>query len=860
MLCWSEFLHHANRTALGMLVQLVAVSVLCAAVRAYTPADNYLVLCGTSGNATVDGRMFVGDAGLAPGVVLTAPQSTMANTSAANQVTGSDEPALYQWARVFTAPGTYTFKVNKPGRHFVRLRFFPFRYHSYDLGVDAAFKVSVQGEVFVDGYTNKNGTAVVREFSVNVTGGALAITFTPTTGTSLAFVNAIEVVSHPDELIGDTAQMVNPRIQYAGMSTQALETVHRINMGEPKVTPKNDTLGREWLPDGSFQVNSYYAMHKQVMPTILNYQTGLATSMTAPDAVYSTATAVNTTAATTITANVQVNLTWRFDAPAGAGYLLRLHFCDIVSQSPLGLAFNVYVGAWRVLEEFEISGETFSTLAVPLYRDFVLAAKDATTGRITVSIGSSTLANALPGGLLNGLEIMRMVGRTGAGAGSSDAATSLRSTKIKTGIIAGSAVAGVTLAMALGFVVLRMLRRKKLVKQPSNNWPPFAASALAVRSGSFGKSSSNAVALGQNDAGGVGYRFPFAALQEATSGFEEDMVIGMGGFGKVYKGTLRDGTQVAVKRGNRLSPQGRNEFRTEIELLSRLRHRHLVSLIGYCDERGEMILVYEYMARGTLRSHLYGADLPPLPWKQRLEACIGAARGLHYLHTGSAKAIIHRDVKSANILLDDDFMAKVADFGLSKTGPELDKTHVSTAVKGSFGYLDPEYFRRLMLTEKSDVYSFGVVLLEVLCARAVIDPTLPREKVNLAEWATRRLKVGELDLIVDERIARTIRPDSLKKFADTADKCLAEYGVERPTMGDVLWCLEYALQLQVASPDSSSTGSVVIASQVHRSQSIPSVVTDDDAAAATTDSLGDLDGMSMRRVFSKMIKSEEEGR
>uniref|UniRef100_A0A0D3FGZ6 Protein kinase domain-containing protein n=3 Tax=Oryza TaxID=4527 RepID=A0A0D3FGZ6_9ORYZ len=837
-------------TVLEMLVQLaVVVTVLCAAVRAYTPADSYLFLCGTSGNATVDGRTFVGDAGL-PASVLMAPQSTEANMPA-NQVTGADDdsPALYQSARVFTAPANYAFSA-KPGRHFVRLRFFPFRYQSYDLAADAAFNVSVQGVVFVDGYTPKNGTAVVREFSVNITGRALVITFTPT-GKKVAFVNAIEVVSHPDELIGDTAPMVNPRnqSQYTGLTAKALETVHRINMGEPKVTPNNDTLWRTWLPDWTFLHESSFAAHNQVSPAMIKYQSGYATSLTAPSAVYTTVTELNTTAAMVGNTQAQLNLTWKFDAPAVSDYLLRLHLCDIVSKATLGVVFNVYVGQWRVLQDYESSGDTFSLLATPLYKDFVLAASDAAKGTITVSIGSSTATNALPGGFLNGLEIMRIVGSTG----SIDSATSPRGSKIKTGIIAGSAVGGAVLAIALGCVAVRMLRRKKKpVKQPSNTWVPFSASALGARSRtSFGRSSIvNVVTLGQNGAGaGAGYRFPFAALQEATGGFEEEMVIGVGGFGKVYRGTLRDGTQVAVKRGNRLSQQGLNEFRTEIELLSQLRHRHLVSLIGYCDERGEMILVYEYMAKGTLRSHLYGSDLPPLPWKQRLEACIGAARGLHYLHTGSAKAIIHRDVKSANILLDDGFMAKVADFGLSKTGPELDKTHVSTAVKGSFGYLDPEYFRRQMLTEKSDVYSFGVVLLEVLCARAVIDPTLPREMVNLAEWATRRLRDGELDRIVDQKIAGTIRPDSLKKFADTAEKCLAEYGVERPSMGDVLWCLEYALQLQVASPDSSVT-------TLQRSSSISSVVTD----ATVSANLGDLDGMSMKRVFSKMLKSEEEGR
>ncbi|XP_028119698.1 receptor like protein kinase S.2-like [Camellia sinensis] len=277
------------------------------------------------------------------------------------------------------------------------------------------------------------------------------------------------------------------------------------------------------------------------------------------------------------------------------------------------------------------------------------------------------------------------------------------------------------------------------------------------------------------------------------------------GFGKVYKGFIDGGaTTVAIKRSNAESKQGAAEFWTEIKTLSKLRHTHLVTLIGYSDDCEEMILVYEYMVNGTLVDHLYknsrkgnGNEIYRLTWEDRLKICIGAAEGLDYLHTNTEQAVIHRDVKSTNILLDENWVAKISDFGLSKmVNTSHTRTHVSTDVKGTFGYLDPAYFLTRRLTKKSDVYAFGVVLFEVLCARPPVDTSVEEDQMGLALWAQKCIKKGTLDQIIDPSIRGQISPNCLKVFAEVANKCLLNYPKGRPTMSEVVGSLKHGLASQ----------------------------------------------------------------
>ncbi|CAN1140988.1 Probable LRR receptor-like serine/threonine-protein kinase At5g48740, partial [Linum perenne] len=256
--------------------------------------------------------------------------------------------------------------------------------------------------------------------------------------------------------------------------------------------------------------------------------------------------------------------------------------------------------------------------------------------------------------------------------------------------------------------------------------------------------------------------YSYKEIKSATNRFKE--VIGRGSFGSVYLGKLPDGKLVAVKVRSDRSQLGADSFINEVHLLSRIRHQNLVCLEGFCYESKQQILVYEYLSGGSLADHLYGSKSKKvsLSWVRRLKIAVDAAKGLEYLHIGSDLRIIHRDVKCSNILLDKDMNARVCDFGLSKQLVQSDASHVTTIVKGTAGYLDPEYYSTQQLTEKSDIYSFGVVLLELICGREPLRHTGTPDSFNLVLWAKPYLQAGTLE-IVDEKVKESFDVESMRK-------------------------------------------------------------------------------------------------
>uniref|UniRef100_A0A0E0QQ98 Protein kinase domain-containing protein n=1 Tax=Oryza rufipogon TaxID=4529 RepID=A0A0E0QQ98_ORYRU len=298
-------------------------------------------------------------------------------------------------------------------------------------------------------------------------------------------------------------------------------------------------------------------------------------------------------------------------------------------------------------------------------------------------------------------------------------------------------------------------------------------------------------------------RFTYKELEKLTNKFEK--LIGQGGFGLVYYGRLEDGTEVAIKMRSESSSHGLDQFFAEVQSLTKVHHRNLVSLVGYCREKDHLSLVYEYMARGSLYDHLRGnKDVhETLNWRTRLRVAVEAAQGLDYLHKGCSLPIIHRDVKTQNILLGQNLQAKIADFGLCKTYLSETQTHISITPAGSVGYMDPEYYHTGRLTENSDIYSFGVVLLEIVTGEFPIlagqDHIIQRVKKNIA--------TGNISLVADVRLGGAYDVSSMWKVVDTALSCTADIGAQRLTMAAVVVQLKESLELEEAHVDSGLRGS-----------------------------------------------------
>nr|WIL59882.1 nodulation protein [Melilotus officinalis] len=290
-----------------------------------------------------------------------------------------------------------------------------------------------------------------------------------------------------------------------------------------------------------------------------------------------------------------------------------------------------------------------------------------------------------------------------------------------------------------------------------------------------------------------GGTFSYEELAAATNGFIDSNLIGQGGFGYVHKGVLPSGKEIAVKSLKSGSGQGEREFQAEIDIISRVHHRHLVSLVGYCICGGQRMLVYEFISNNTLEYHLHGKGRPTMDWQTRMRIAIGSAKGLAYLHEDCHPRIIHRDIKAANVLIDDSFEAKVADFGLAKLTSD-NNTHVSTRVMGTFGYLAPEYASSGKLTEKSDVFSFGVMLLELVTGKRPVDASITMDD-SLVDWARPLLthgleEDGNFSELVDPFLEGNYNPHELTRMAACAAASIRHSAKRRPKMSQIVRTLE----------------------------------------------------------------------
>ncbi|KAK4416308.1 putative receptor-like protein kinase [Sesamum alatum] len=728
---------------------------------AYTLPDHYFINCGSASSLTVYGlRTFTGDVNSEKIALSSGGNSPVEDPS-------SSTAELYRSARIFRKPSSYELDIAQDGTYVVRFHFFPFP----ALGnlPDARFNVEASGFRVLSNFSIRSNFTfpLIEEIFLTIPPGKFKIKFVPHEENSFAFVNAMEVFLTPPEFIPDSAVLATRGVDnYNGLLSSPLRLIHRINVGGPNIMPNNDTLLRFWIPDDDYLFNKNAAKKSETYNGKINYQSPGAREVDAPPSVYNTAKEMNIIGNST--QPHMFNISWRFDVKKGAKHLVRVHFCDIISRTTNEfMVFDLFIDSKFNRKIYPYGA--VSRPAAPFYNDFVVDSDNS--GFLNVSVGPRSDSRN-PTAFLNGVEIMELITDSGSSPGGSD------STKRRLLIIVGSAVGGLILVLVLLIGVLCGLKKRKWKPVDAIDWPLAHLYGGSTNSRTTDKTVTSSPAADFN----LGLKVPFSEILYATKNFDKKLRIGEGGFGKVYKGTMRNGTKVAVKRSEPGHGQGLPEFQTEIMVLSKIRHQHLVSLIGYCDERDEMILVYEFMEKGTLRDHLYvlegecreSTSRSTLSWDQRLKICIGAAK--------------------------------------------------------------------------------------VLCARPAIDNLLPRDQCNLAEWGLSWHRKGQLEKILDPFLVGKINPNSLRKFGETVEKCLQEYGADRPNMGDVMWDLEYSLQLQHTAvprePHEDSTTDVSWNFQMNILQRLPSHSIQIGEDELHHDSTHNFSGVNASEVFSQLRLDE----
>ncbi|KAI3669946.1 hypothetical protein L6452_41454 [Arctium lappa] len=825
----------------------------------YFPIDDIAVNCGSIGNSSaLDGREWTGDIGTKLG--LSRKQAGSSMTTKAVHTSLSGDPVPYLTARASRSPFFYTFKLH-PGPKFVRLHFNPASYIGFETATDL-FTVRAGPYTLLHEFSPSlaaRAASVIsfsREFCVSIDERReMTVTIAPSraNGNAYGFVNGIEIVSMPSGLYHTPegkpgADVIGPHHRYKFYidNTTALETVHRLNIGGSPVSPIEDTgMFRRWSKDSDYlseKNKNFQVYHATNMIKYTNIPT-----FSAPLKVYQTSRSSNSKKST--------RFTWKLPVDLGFRYLIRLHFCQHepttrskIDHGEFGILVNDHI-AERNAEVTKWSGG----YGIAVYKDYVTMMRgNKMDGKsdLSVAIVSNT---GLIEGKLNGLEVFKISNPDDSLAGSNPAfpshSSSIWMPKLPAfGSINATATKSIMIITGLNIIVYiqRWFWEEKLGKKnvslPSSDEPcrrPAVDPGLeedqrslaiwvhqSIKDGKLdqiidprlrNKISTHCLKifteLAEKCLENRPKRRPtmaniisvleFALEQQESSDWfiPED---------PVFSSSPRSGEQYIISPKSPLNaskksskPKRLKSWRWDL-LWNGVKSSKNDSFIS----KPEMILVYEYMINGSLRDHLHGSQTADqLTWKQRLQICIDAALGLTFLQTVGVQPILHLNINPGNILLDENLVAKISDYGLSKVNPlHAVSDHLTTVLGNHFGYLDPEYIfaNGTKPTEKSDIYSFGLVLLEVLCGRKLEDHNLQRDQVFLKSWVKSNIAKGTTIKTIDPSLKGKIAPECLKEFIKIADRCLADKKTERPSMSEVVKSLKFAAKQQEAAEAAKS--------------------------------------------------------